>query len=47
MNVVLNLQEIVCVIVRRIDSSIPNILGVLNQGWTVVQVAFCIQVEIY
>jgi hypothetical protein len=39
MDVVFNLQEAGGLVVARVDSSIPYILGVLDQSWTVIQVS--------
>jgi hypothetical protein len=45
-DVVFDLQEAVGIVVRGIDGSVPNVLGVLDQCWGIVQVSFCIQVEV-
>lgn len=45
-DVVFDLQEAVGVVVGGIDGSVPNVFGVLDQCWGIIQVSFCIQVEV-
>jgi len=46
MDVVFDFQEAVGVVVRGIDGSVPDVLGILNQCWVIVQVSFGVQVEV-
>jgi len=46
MDVMFDFQEAAGIVVGWIDSSVPNILGVLDQSWRVIQVSFSVQVKV-
>lgn len=46
MYIMLNLEKVVCVVVRGVNSRVPDILAVLNECWVIIQVALGIKVEI-
>jgi hypothetical protein len=47
MNVVLDFQEVVSCRICVLDSCVPDILGVLDQRWAVIQVASRVEIKIY
>jgi len=46
MDVVFDFQEAVGFVVGSIDGSVPDVLGVLDQCWTIVQISLSVQVEV-
>lgn len=46
MDVVFNFQEAVGFVVGSINGSVPDVLGVLDQCWIIVQISFGVQVEV-
>jgi hypothetical protein len=46
MDVVFDFEEAGGFIVGTFDGGVPDVLGVLDQGWGVVEVAFCVKVEV-
>ncbi len=46
MNVVFDFQPAGGFAVGRVDGGVPDVLGVLNQGWVIVEISCCVEVEI-
>jgi hypothetical protein len=40
MDVVFDFQEAGGLVVGSVDSGVPDVLGVLNQGWGIVEISF-------
>lgn len=46
MDIMLDFQPAGGCAVGRVDGGVPDVLGILNQGWVVIQISCCIQVEV-
>jgi hypothetical protein len=46
MDIMFDFQEVVGVVVGWVDRGVPDVLGVLDQSWRIVQVSFGVQVEV-
>jgi hypothetical protein len=46
MDIMLDFQPAGGCAVGRVDGGVPDVLGILNQGWVVIKIPFCIQVEV-
>jgi hypothetical protein len=47
MDVMFNFQETCGCVVGGVDSGVPDVLGVLNQSWGVIEIALCIEIEVW
>jgi hypothetical protein len=46
MDVVFDFQETGGCGVGSIDGGVPDVLGVLDQSWGVVEISFCVEIEV-
>jgi hypothetical protein len=46
MNIMLDFEPAGGGTVGRVDGGVPDVFGILNQGWVVIQITCCIQIEV-